>query len=141
MRGCPREGLPRPGGSAHLPAVPAVNAAAVPHPVQHQAPVQGLHGVAVPLTGVDKGGSRVHQERQREIADACRQEVALTGGRDLQRATLLPEGRAGCTLTPCLSNSALLWVGKSPNTGKMEIYPSLFCKSKFRLEKCLEELV
>lgn len=73
---------PRPGGSAHLPAVPSVDAAAILHPVQHQGPVQGLHGVAVPLTGMDKGGSRVNQEWQREIADACGQEVAVAEGRD-----------------------------------------------------------
>lgn len=72
MRGCQQGGGPWPGGSSHLPVVPGVNVAAIPHPVQQQGPVQGLHSVAVPLTGVDKGSSRVHQEWQREIADACR---------------------------------------------------------------------
>lgn len=55
--------------------------------------MQGLQGMAVPLTGVDKGSSRMHQERQREIADACRQEVAVAEGSNLQRSTLIPEGR------------------------------------------------
>lgn len=141
MRRCPWGGAPRPGGSAHLPAVPTVDVAAIPHPVQHQGPVQGLHGVAVPLTGVDKGSSCVHQEWQREIANACRQEVAVAEDRDLQRSTLLPESRAGCTLPPWLSKSALLRVGKSPNTGKKEIYPSLFCRSKICFEKRSEVLI
>lgn len=59
-----------PVGTAHLPAVPMVDTAAVLHAVQHQVPPQGLHGVAVPLAGMGKGGPRMNQVWQREITNA-----------------------------------------------------------------------
>ena len=134
------DGGPRPGSTAHLPAVPMVDAAAVLHAVQHQVPPQGLHGVAIPLTGMGEGGRRVNQVRQREIADAWEQEVAVAEGRvrALPGFTLLPRGRAGCGLPPRLSESALLQVGTRPDAGKVEIPPSLLCKSKICLEKRLQ---
>jgi len=75
MRGTPRgDGAAAAGGTAHLPAVPVVDAAAVLHAVQHQVPPQGLHGVVIPLAGVGEGGRRVNQVGQREVADAWGQE-------------------------------------------------------------------
>jgi len=123
VRGTPRgDGAAAAGGTAHLPAVPVVDAAAVLHAVQHQVPPQGLHGVVIPLAGVGEGGRRVNQVGQREVADAWGQK---TWQRLRAGSVHLPGGRAGCRSPPQLSASALLQVRTSPDAGKMESHSPL----------------
>lgn len=111
-------GGPQPGGTAHLPAVPVVDMAAVLHAIEHQVPPQGLHGVVVPLAGVGEGGRRMNKVRQCEVADAWGREVAVAEGTVQERPGVHapPQRQGRMQAVPQLFESALLQLGTSPDT-------------------------